>query len=109
MSTEWAVVPPEATREMISAVRAGTIEPQSMTHQLRIVERIQNDYLKLLAARPTGPDVPKLLVPRTEAEWREEFEKWHDSRSVKDWNDCNRLMRCNAWLAALRLVNAVKP
>lgn len=54
---------------------------------------------------------PKLLVPRTEAEWREEFEKWHDTLfppekygyrcQHEDWE-------CVSWLAALRLVGAIK-
>lgn len=50
--TTHKIVPVEPTPEMTSAVRAGTIEPQSMTHQLRIVERIKSDYAKLLAAAP---------------------------------------------------------
>ena len=51
----WALAPKEATPEMVNAVRAGTVEPQSMTHQMRIVERIKSDYAKLLSAAPQPP------------------------------------------------------
>lgn len=60
------------------------------------------------AARPTGPDVPVLLVPRTEAEWQREFEKWYGTREEKwqviDWWNA----RWDAYCAALRLVGAIK-
>lgn len=62
-------------------------------------------HRNMIAARP---DVPKLLVQRTEAEWREEARNEFDANA-------NGLRQLDPWashmlgfLAALRLVGAIK-
>lgn len=81
-------------------------------------ESLKQTYSEFIAARPTGPDVPKLLVQRTEAEWREEFERWQrDTHKMPDWwlarsgdeyTESDAEMEWDCWITALRLVGAIK-
>lgn len=56
----WRLVPVEATSEMIDAVRAGTVEPQSMQAALRIIEAWKAKWRKLLAAAPNLPGLRRV-------------------------------------------------
>lgn len=100
MSTEWAVVPPEPTGEQL---RAMCVEPRDV-----LVE-----YRAAIAARPTGPDVPKLLEPAalvtiTDA-MRDMLNGWKYIRETHGdlygvgWDRAQEKME-----SALRLVGAIK-
>lgn len=51
----WRFVPAEATDKMIDTVRAGTIEPQSMQAQQKIVDGWKSRWRSLVAAAPFPP------------------------------------------------------
>lgn len=73
-----------------------------MSEITREMAEAESIHRNMIAARS---DVPKLLVQRTEAEWREEFEAYADKQGL--YLD-TRGIYFTFWLAALRLVNAIK-
>lgn len=90
----WVVVPKTPRLVMLLNARECNNDDAANAHV----------YRRMIAARPQSPDVPVLLVQRTEAEWREEFEKWADPNVGRVEN----AIKYSAWLAALRLVGAIK-
>lgn len=50
ISEGFALVPVEPTDEWITKMRAGTIEPQGMDAQAKIIQRLRDQYRKFITA-----------------------------------------------------------
>ncbi len=46
----YALVPDEATDEWITKMRVGTVEPQGMDAQAKIIQRLRDQYRKFITA-----------------------------------------------------------